>query len=108
MKSKSIQQYIGLWEAWIEFDPVSENAFGTFYLFGEAEVSTSSRRPLFVKEKDPHIPGRLNLYLQGAKSERLSEVVYCEPVSSLQQYRSVAVYHEGELIAEIKEIEIMV
>ena len=100
---------MGLWEAWIEFDPVCEHSFGTFYLFGEASISTAVKQPLFIKQRDTSVPGRLNLFLQGKKSDdRLTEVVYCEPVTSLYQYRSVAVYHEGELICELQDIEIMV
>ena len=34
----TIQQDIDLWEAWVEFDAVATNCFGTLYITGEVLV----------------------------------------------------------------------
>jgi hypothetical protein len=100
---------IDLWEAWVEFDPVSENSFGTLYIIGEAVTDKKCRQP-FVRQSDNEIEGRLNLFLQRTENEpgKRREIIYAEPIYHPGQYRSVAVYSNGSLVAEISHIEVMI
>jgi hypothetical protein len=109
MKQKHLETAIDLWEAWIEFDHVSDNSFGTLYIIGEAKVSIGTKQPLFIKKWDDNIPGRINLHLQTITGTgRLTEIIYAEPVTKLDLYKSVAIYCDGELVTQINNIEILV
>lgn len=108
MKQGTVHE-IDLWEAWVEFDPVSENNFGTLYIIGEAITDKNCRQP-FIRQVDGEIEGRLNLFLQRTESEpgKRREIIYAEPIYHLSQYGSVAVYSNGSLVAEITHIEVMI
>ncbi len=111
MKHKTILQATDLWEAWIEFNQEAEGSFGTLYVVGEARLTKNTRSPIFLKEMDALMPGQLNLHLQtnGVTTRcRSREVMYVEPINMPGQYRSVAVFSDGALLAELDEIETVV
>ena len=111
MTHKTIQQATDLWEAWIEFNHEADGSFGTLYVVGEARVAKKAGRPIFLKEMDECMPGHLNLHLQtgGVTNRcRTREVMYVEPIHMPGQYRSIAIFFEGELLAELDEIETVV
>lgn len=111
MKHKTILQATDLWEAWIEFNHEADGSFGTLYVVGEARVAGKPAGPIFIKEMDALMPGHLNLHLQAtgvSNRSRSREVMYVEPINMPGQYRTVAVFSDGELLAELDEIETVV
>jgi hypothetical protein len=110
MSNHTIQQHLDLWDAWIEFDPVSPDCFGTLYLTGEVFIDKKGSRPHVLKsllESECHT---LTLHLKAAASHpvRVEEVTYSEPLSRIDQYRSIKIFSDGELITEINTIEVVV
>jgi len=107
----TIQQDIDLWEAWVEFDPLSSHHFGTLYVMGEVVVDKKQSHPFIIKcfeEKEPHT---LVLKVQvpaAAHANHAAEVVYTEPLKSINQYASIKIFMDNELLAEIKEVEVLI
>jgi len=108
---QAIQQDIDLWEAWIEFDPVAQHFFGTLYVMGEVVVDKKSSRPFIgkaVNENEPHV---LILHLQSppvSHANRVTEVMYSENLKHIDQYRSIKIYKDHELLTRITDIETVV
>lgn len=107
----TIQQDIDLWEAWIEFDHVAQNFFGTLYIMGEVLVDKKETRPFIIKPLHETETGTLVLQLQTGSSihpTRVAEVVYSESLRNIDQYSSIKIYRDNELLTQINEIEIVV
>lgn len=103
------QQEIDLWEAWIEFDEFSENNFGILYVLGETESQFSPQ--MFTLRKLATKRGRLFLELVpllNSKRKRNREVIFSEPISTIDAYNGVYIVFEGQTISEISEIEVMI
>lgn len=111
MMYHTTQQDLDLWEAWIEFDHVASSRFGTLYVMGEVVVDKKEFHPFFIKciqEDEPHT---LVLKIQTsplATRGRLTEVVHAESLQAIDQYSSVKIYMDGELLTCIDEIEVMI
>lgn len=110
MISQSIQQDIGLWEVWIEYDEYDPGHFGTLYIIGEVETDHPSNVK-FIKMPVDSEQRSLVLMIpeqSHAKQNRIKEVLYSEPIASIDQYHSVSIYLGDTLIANFDEIEIMI
>jgi hypothetical protein len=104
-------QDIDLWEAWIEFDHVARKSFGTLYIIGEVLVNKKDSHPRIVKCVDENEPDILVLKIQTSLSSNLSraeEVVYSESLHSMDQYSSIKIYRDSELLIHIEEVEIVI
>jgi hypothetical protein len=104
------QQEVGLWEAWIEFDHSTPRYFGTLYVVGEIELG-KARKPLVISHERRGRSGELVLRIDVSSSQKgsnMQEVLYSEPLTSIDQYSSIAVYLGNELIERIEDIEIMI
>jgi hypothetical protein len=111
MMYHSIQQDIDLWEAWIEFDAMASNCFGTLYIMGEVVVDKKENHPFIIKCVQNDEPQTLVLKVQTAHSStagKVTEVVYAECLKSIDQYTSIKIYKDEELITQIDEIEVLV
>ena len=105
------QQDLDLWEAWIEFDHEASNRFGTLYVMGEVVVNKKEVHPFIIKRVQEDEPQTLVLQLQTVHSMtpgKVTEVVYAEPLQNIDQYTSVKIYKDSELLTQIDEIEIMI
>jgi hypothetical protein len=110
MNVSAIIQETGLWEAWIEFDPLNSKGFGTLYILGEAPVNRKSKNQgikkigvgntSFLVLSIPEVkgPGRFTN----------KEVLYYEPIVKIDQYKHIVVYQGEELLAEIHDIEVLI
>jgi hypothetical protein len=108
---QTIQQDIDLWEAWIEFDAMASNCFGTLYIMGEVVVDKKENHPFIIKCVQEDEPQTLILRLQTVYSTapgKVTEVVYAEALKNIDQYNSIKVYKNHELLAQIDEIEVMI
>jgi hypothetical protein len=106
-----IKQDIDLWEAWIEFDQESPHYFGTLYLIGEVAAAKKDPHPFVIKSVSDTNKQQLILTVQtttSAHPSRMAEVVYSEPLTHIDQYSSILIYQDNELIAQIKDIEVLV
>ena len=110
---QTLQQEVDLWEAWIEFDHVSPSHFGTLYVIGEVMSGNRERKPVIRKEVQEEMPSQLILHIQSCPdpaSVRLknTEVMYSETIKTVNPYRSVLIYRDGELVASVDDIEIVI
>ena len=100
-----------LWEAWIEFDHISQNRFGILYIMGEILVNKNLPRPTLVKCHLPEEPETLALQIQTSSvpaPRKVAEVVYSENVEAISQYSAVKIFQGEELLLHMEEIEIMI
>lgn len=107
-----IKQDLAFWEAWIEFDPLQSNHFGTLYVLGEVVVKKNAARPKLCKSgyltsKSRQLVLEINSWTSSSNG-RTREIIYSEPITDITQYTSVAVLANGELIAQLGHIEIVV
>lgn len=104
----AIHQDVDLWEVWIEFDQSHPEYFGTLYVHGEISVDKKKRSSL--TRVDSKNDGELHLKLpaRSASFGYTKEVLYSEPLRNPNQYTSVCIYSEDELIGYFNEIEIMI
>ena len=110
---QTLQQEVDLWEAWIEFDHVSSSHFGTLYVIGEVMCGNKCRKTVVRKEVQEEMPSQLILHIQAEPipaSMRLknTEVMYSEIIKTISPYRSVLIYRDGELVAAIDDIEVVI
>ena len=112
MIQTSKQLNIDLWDAWIEFDQMHPDHFGTLYITGEVEISKKSKQPLTImKEENTAFTNTLVLRIQNELTETESvveEVMYSEPLINLNLYTAILIYSGNELIAVMQDIEILV
>jgi hypothetical protein len=107
----TIQQDIDLWEAWVEFDAVATNCFGTLYITGEVLVDKKENHPFIIKCVRENEPQTLVLKIQNstsANASKTAEVVYSEPLHNIDQYNCVKIYKGNELITLIEDIEVVI
>jgi hypothetical protein len=112
LTSPKKQPEIGLWEAWIEFDHLTSNYFGMLYVLGEIEVGKKINHPFLLKADDYNDTSR-ELVLRINPDEisngnHVQEILYSEPLRSIDQYTSVKVYSEEALIVNLEDIEVLV
>ena len=109
MTTDTIQlQDVDLWEAWIEYDQFNPTHFGTLYILGEIMIETGSAGPLITKGYDSEAQLVLNVPPQPHGRSRMKEVLYSEPVKSLNQYKGISIYSGEALIARLEDIEVLV
>jgi hypothetical protein len=109
MTTDTIQlQDVDLWEAWIEYDQFNPTHFGTLYILGEIMIESGSAGPLITKGYDSEAQLVLNVPPRPHGRSRMKEVLYSEPVKSLDQYHTIRIYAGGALIARLDEIEVLV
>ncbi|HEY0065882.1 MAG TPA: hypothetical protein VGB46_00920 [Flavisolibacter sp.] len=104
------QQEIGLWEAWIEFDHTTPHYFGMLYVVGEIETG-KAHHPYTIRREQSSTSCELVLRIEASilpRGTALQEVHYSEPITSIDQYSSIAVYLGNELIEKIEDIEVMI
>jgi hypothetical protein len=107
--NKVVQQDLDLWEAWIEFDESHPENFGTLYVVGETDSSSSS--PIFLLKKIAAQNKSLHLELipqLEEKKKRNREVMFSEPLRSVDSYESVCIFFEGSVISKLEELEILI
>lgn len=103
------QQEIDLWEVWIEYDQFDSNNFGTLYIFGEIMLDSRSTEPFIVKSYQKNSSELiLQVPARPIGRGRVKEVLFSEPVKSLEQYRCISIYAGEELIAFLDEIEVLI
>ncbi|HEX2609181.1 MAG TPA: hypothetical protein VHK91_17490 [Flavisolibacter sp.] len=108
MFQPTLEQDLDLWEAWIEFDHLSTESFGTLHIWGEI---TAGRRekPYVVKTASGN--GELRLEVVSAPAlphSRIAEVHFSEPVQNIGNYNTVVIYRGNQLLACIVDIEVVV
>ncbi len=98
----------GLWEVWVEYDEFDPAYFGTLYVIGEisTEVNHNARFNK-VPAKGHTLVLEVPLPAPG-KGTRMKEILYSEPIESIDKYDSVCIYAGNELIADFNDIEIMI
>jgi hypothetical protein len=103
-----VQEDLDLWEAWIEYDQLDPEHFGTLYVHGEVR-SRQKYDPLLSKIIN-RPDNKLILHMSSSTtgSNRTKEVFYAEPVKNLNQYTSIFVYANEKLIARFNDIEILI
>jgi hypothetical protein len=105
-------QNIDLWEAWIEFDQLHPEFFGVLYITGEVATNKRSTQPFYIsKEENSSISNTLVLRLNYEISEEgnyTEEVIYSEPLLNINPYTSVVIYAKDNIVAVIKDIEVLV
>jgi hypothetical protein len=110
MIHQSIQE-IDLWEAWIEFDHVSPELFGTLYVVGEVLLNKKDSHPYFLKCVTQNEPETLMLKIETSTSSalnKIAEMVYSENLENINQYSSIKVYKDNELLVHIEDIEVLI
>jgi hypothetical protein len=106
MSSKTIID-TGLWEVWIEFDEFDTGNFGTLYIIGE--IQTGKQKARFIKLPCDYKTLQLMIPVQPHDSYGpVKEVLYSEPIESIDKYDAVRIYAGNELLASFEEIEIMI
>lgn len=105
-------QNIDLWEAWIEFDQTHPHYFGVLYIAGEVETKKRSGYPFTVKKDEAlglsnTLVLRLN-YDLCEEGNHVEEVIYSEPLLNINQYTSIVIYAQHQIVAVIKDIEVLV
>ena len=111
MMYHTTQQDLDLWEAWIEFDHLASNRFGTLYVMGEVVADKKEFHPFIIKCVQKDEPQTLVLHVQTsafATRGKVVEVVHAENLQNIDQFTSVKIYKDGELLACIDEIEVMI
>lgn len=108
MTGQTIQD-IGLWEVWVEYDEYDPEYFGTLYIIGEVTVDHPSNVK-FTKLSGDTNNNDLVLMIpdQPGKHRRIKEVLYSEPIKTIDQYNTVSIYLGNTLLANFDEIEIMI
>lgn len=97
----------GLWEVWIEFDEFDSAQFGTLYILGE--IQAGKQKPCFIKLPCEHNTLQLMIPVQPMDIYGpVKEVLYSEPIESIDKYDAIRIYAGKELIASFDEIEIMI
>jgi hypothetical protein len=103
-------QETGLWEAWVEFDHLDSNAFGTLYILGEAPVNSKTKNCCITKV-DGVDSSFLVLQMPALPDTgrfKTKEVLYSEKVHKIDQYKTIVVYQGEEMITEITDIEVLI
>lgn len=100
---------VDLWEAWIELGGAGGNY--TLYVIGDICTGNSKTVPLLLKKTiqgaaASHLILEVMPCLNG-KEGRLAEVGYAEPVADLNQYSQVSICAGEEIIARIRNIEVV-
>jgi hypothetical protein len=111
MLQASKQLNIDLWEAWIEFDLLHPENFGVLYVSGDLPVNKQTRQPLAIQKMEQHVlTNTLVLRIDANADEDgiPEEIMYSEPIVNLNQYSSVVIYVKDEIVAVMRDIEIMV
>ena len=106
MLIKSKQQNVDLWEAWIDTQTPTNGA-ATLFLIGDIFSNDRLAKPFF-KKRMHSTPGILSLEIfPGITSEDgyITEIMYSEELHHLDQYTSIFIYAENELVFKIHEIE---
>jgi hypothetical protein len=108
MTSRSIED-IGLWEVWVEYDQFAPHHFGMLYIIGEINLESPVSQPFTRLSGSESTKLLLQVPPQpeGGKG-RIKEVLYSEPIESIDTYTSVCIYAGDELIASFDEIEVMI
>lgn len=110
MLHETTLQDIDLWEAWIEFDPESDQHFGMLYILGEVPVSRPTRSPRLCRREGEVEAGvlRFDLVTEAAETRYFAEVLHSESLAALNGCKAVRIYRAGELIAEITDLEVLI
>ena len=103
----AIHQDLDLWEVWIEYDQFHPEYFGTLYVHGEITADKKLSSSL-IKMHEEGCQLHLQLPARPVGINGTQEVVYSEPIKNLNQYSSVCIYADEELIGFINDIEIMI
>ena len=109
MINQSIQD-IGLWEVWIEYDQFDPNIFGTLYVIGEIHsdpLCNTQFKKITSCDNNSSLLLSIPTHTHGKKS-RIREILFSEPIESLDKYDSVCIYSGNELVIRFDEIEIMI
>lgn len=109
MIAKPIQQYIDLWEAWIDLQSPLRSTGGTLYLIGDVFMNSQFIQPYFVKKSSPvNNPQMLELeIISGEISDEayVTEIMYSEDLENVNKYDIIKIYANNELVKTIWEIE---
>ncbi|MGZ5222060.1 MAG: hypothetical protein ACXWV0_01190 [Flavisolibacter sp.] len=98
----------GLWEVWVEYDEFDPAYFGTLYVIGEISTELNHTARFNKLPANGHtLILEVPLPAPG-KGTRMKEILYSEPIESIDKYSSVCIYAGNELIADFSDIEIMI
>lgn len=108
MKATVGNEPFDLWEAWIE---LGASGTHTLYVLGDVCTGRSKTAPVLVKKAmqgaaASHLILEL-LAFENSENGRLAEVGYTECVSNIHQYQHVSICAGEEIIAQIREIEVV-
>jgi hypothetical protein len=107
MLIESKQQNVDLWEAWIDLQTASNGATATLYLIGDVFTDDRFAPPYFIR-REHNNPKILSLeILPGITSEEgyITEVMYAEELSNIDQYTAIFIYSGKEIVTRIYDIE---
>ena len=107
MLIQSKQTNVDLWEAWIDMQIASNGGVATLYLIGDVFTNDRIAQPFFIKKEHTNAKVLALEILPGLSSEEgyITEIMYAEELLHVDQYTTVHIYAENELIARIKDIE---
>jgi hypothetical protein len=108
MISAVVNNTLDLWEAWID---LGAGLHSTLYVVGDICTGRSKTAPRLVKKK---MQGAASSHLilevlafGSPEEDRFTEVRYNEPVQDLAQYKQISICAGEEIIAQIRDIEVV-
>lgn len=107
MISELKKQDVDLWEAWIDLETTNEADCPTLYVVGDVFTDDRLAQPYFIKRNHAD-PSVLALeILPGIASEDgyVTEILYAEELEHFNQYQTILIFVQGEVISRIKDIE---
>ena len=98
----------GLWEAWIEFDPLGKS-FGTLHVLGEIEFGSSQKLKL-VPAQNSHKSKTLILRFEKLTpgKTRVKELAFSMPVKNLNDIRRIKILEGDSVFICLDEVEVLV
>ncbi len=111
MTTRTAAQNIDLWEAWIDVQADGNNQTATIFVIGDVMVNNLILEPRFVKCVPPSgKENRLALEIVPnvlCEDGTEVEILYAEELANIHQYTGVSIYLNGDLFAEIDDLEII-
>ena len=93
---------VDLWEAWVDLQVIGNKQLITLYVLGEVS-SVKGSLPALVKRTSKFKTKVLSLDLLNADEDdkSIEELCYYEILNDINQYETVQIFNNGQLIASI-------
>lgn len=108
MNNKLITQNIDLWEAWVDGQYDEKTPTGTIYVTGDITTSNNIIEPKLIKRRYTDSPYELSLEIVAnniSEDGYVMEMFYEEAIADIDQYDTVTIYADNELMVIITDIE---